>query len=423
MGAVLPSGWEREPLGVFTKIASGCSPSQMGLADAGSYPFFKVEELNYSDKYLSRARAYYSKIGDSLQGKFLLLPKRGAAIFLNKLRIYEGTFQVDTNLMALGFDERKTFAEFMFYKLTTEGLDKIADTSSVPQINNKHIQPYIVDLPPLPEQKKIARILSTVDSKLALIDQQITATQTLKKGLMQKLFSEGVGTQDADGKWLPHTEFKDSELGRIPAGWEVAKLTTKCSTIKDGTHFSPKSKDGPFKYITSKNIKFGKMCLTDVAYISEDEHNTIFSGSPVKHGDVLLTKDGANTGNAAINSVEEEFSLLSSVAYLRGEVEKLENKFLLHLLLSPNSQQMIKSEMAGQAITRLTLKKISNFKFAFPPIEEQKEISKILSTADRKLDHLTTQKTQTEHLKKGLMQKLLTGQIRVKPDPQDHIQE
>lgn len=270
------------------------------------------------------------------------------------------------------------------------------------------------------EQKKITRILSSVDSKLALIDQQITTTQTLKKGLMQKLFTQGVGTQDADGRWQPHTEFHETEFGWIPKTWDVNTLISKCSVIKDGTHFSPKSKDGPCLYITSKNIRFGRMDLTDVAYISEEEHKAIYAGSPVKQGDVLLTKDGANTGNAAINTLAREFSLLSSVAFLRGQPTHLDNNFLLQLLLSPNSQQMIKSEMAGQAITRLTLKKISSFKFAFPPLEEQQEISRILSTVDRKLENLQFQKAQTQQLKKGLMQKLLTGQIRVQPDPQDH---
>ena len=94
---------------------------------------------------------------------------------------------------------------------------------------------FEIPVPPLPEQKKIARILSTVDSKLALIDQQITAAQTLKKGLMQKLFSEGVGTQDGasgdSGQWQPHTEFKDSELGRIPVGWDVTKLLVICASF------------------------------------------------------------------------------------------------------------------------------------------------------------------------------------------------
>ncbi|UYM13963.1 restriction endonuclease subunit S [Endozoicomonas euniceicola] len=91
-------------------------------------------------------------------------------------------------------------------------------------LNFQQIRSFNIPVPRIPEQKKIAQILSTVDRKLELIDQQITATQTLKKGLMQKLFSEGVGSQDANGQWQPHTEFKDSKLGRIPARWSVSNI-------------------------------------------------------------------------------------------------------------------------------------------------------------------------------------------------------
>lgn len=423
MGAVLPSGWEREPLGVFTKIASGCSPSQMGLADAGSYPFFKVEELNYSDKYLSRARAYYSKIGDSLQGKFLLLPKRGAAIFLNKLRIYEGTFQVDTNLMALGFDERKTFAEFMFYKLTTEGLDKIADTSSVPQINNKHIQPYIVDLPPLPEQKKIARILSTVDSKLALIDQQITATQTLKKGLMQKLFSEGVGTQDADGKWQPHTEFKDSELGKIPVGWGVKSISeiTKWSSGGTPSKNNPKYWNGSIPWISATSMR-GRYYSDSELKITEQ---AVAHGAKiaVSNSLLLLVRGSMLWNKIPVGLTTRSVAFNQDVKCITPFKQFVVSKFLFYWFSANEYHLMSMVTGTGIGAGKLETSELQCLEIKLPPVPEQQEIAKILSTADRKLDGLTTQKTQIEQLKKGLMQKLLTGQIRVKPDPQDHIQE
>jgi type I restriction enzyme S subunit len=146
----------------------------------------------------------------------------------------------------------------------------------------------------------------------------------------------------------------------VPEDWKKTKLAEKLAVLKDGTHFSPQSKSGSFMYLTSKNIRFGKLDLDNVSYITEEEHQKIYKGSPVKYGDVLLTKDGANTGNAAINSLDFEFSLLSSVAFLRGKSGILLNNYLLHLLLSPIGQAIIKSEMAGQAITRLTLQKIGS---------------------------------------------------------------
>ena len=82
-------------------------------------------------------------------------------------------------------------------------LDVNATGTTAKGIQQKRLVKLEVLRPPLPEQKKIASILSAVDNKLDLIDRKITATRTLKKGLMQRLFSQGVGTRDADGHWQP----------------------------------------------------------------------------------------------------------------------------------------------------------------------------------------------------------------------------
>src|SRR5690606_30921587 len=83
--------------------------------------------------------------------------------------------------------------------------------STVLNLNIKLVSTVKALMPSFPEQQKIADILSTVDAKIDLIDQQITATQELKKGLMQRLLTKGIG----------HTKFKDSSLGKIPESWEV----------------------------------------------------------------------------------------------------------------------------------------------------------------------------------------------------------
>ncbi|EID7719482.1 TPA: restriction endonuclease subunit S [Vibrio cholerae] len=306
---------------------------------------------------------------------------------------------------------------FVHYFLSSELGQKLLlsnlNGSAQQVINLKDLAKVLIPKVLLKEQQKIAEILSTVDKKIDLIDQKIAETVKLKTGLMQKLFSEGVGVQDSDGNWQPHSEFQDSPFGKVPSSWALETLEQRLDVIKDGTHFSPKSKEGPCKYLTSKNIRFGELDLTNISYISQEEHDRIYKGSPVKYGDILLTKDGANTGNAAINTLEEPFSLLSSVAYLRGSEKDVDHGYLLQLLLSPKGQSMMKSAMAGQAITRLTLKKIGAFVLPFAPIDEQNEIERILSTVDKKLQLLKKQKSETQQLKKGLMQKLLTGEWRV----------
>ncbi len=313
-------------------------------------------------------------------------------------------------------DFKGNFPKYCYYFLKYFPLSKFGTGTGVPTLNRNVVHKQKVTFPPLEEQQKIAEVLSTVDQKIDLIDQKITETQKLKTGLMQKLFSEGVGVQDEEGNWQPHAEYKGSSFGSIPKKWSASPLSKVLDVIKDGTHFSPKSKEGPCKYLTSKNIRFGVLDLKNMSYISQEEHDKIYKSSPVKYGDILLTKDGANTGNAAINTLTEPFSLLSSVAYLRGDPNKVSHGYILQMLLSPKGQAMMKLAMTGQAITRLTLKKIGDFILPIAPIEEQKEIDKILSTCDEKIALLIKQKAETQQLKKGLMQKLLTGEWRVPLD-------
>jgi type I restriction enzyme S subunit len=141
----------------------------------------------------------------------------------------------------------------------------------------------------------------------------------------------------------------------------------------------------------------------------------------VQPGDVLLTKDGANTGNAAINSLSEEFSLLSSVALIRCQSTRLHNGYLLQYLLSPMGQQRLKDMMAGNAITRLTLQKIKDFRVPIPPLEDQHVIAAVLDTADEAIAKTEAVIAKLKQVRAGLLHDLLTrgldehGQLRPSP--------
>ncbi|BCV46343.1 restriction endonuclease subunit S [Shewanella algae] len=420
----IPKSWFIRKLGECTeKVGSGVTPNggSKAYVETG-IPLIRSQnilsgKLKLDDvAYITQAQHDKMK-GSKLHARDVLLNITGASI--GRCAVLPDNFDEGnvnqhvciirtTNVLDpsfCGFFLNSSFGQKQIWSLQAGGNRE--------GLNFQQIKSFAIITPPIFEQQKIAEVLSTVDKKIDLIDQKIAETVKLKTGLMQKLFSEGVGVQDSDGNWQPHSEFQDSPFGKVPSSWALETLEQRLDVIKDGTHFSPKSKEGPCKYLTSKNIRFGELDLTNISYISQEEHDRIYKGSPVKYGDILLTKDGANTGNAAINTLEEPFSLLSSVAYLRGSEKDVDHGYLLQLLLSPKGQSMMKSAMAGQAITRLTLKKIGAFVLPFAPIDEQNEIERILSTVDKKLQLLKKQKSETQQLKKGLMQKLLTGEWRV----------
>jgi type I restriction enzyme S subunit len=190
--------------------------------------------------------------------------------------------------------------------------------------------------------------------------------------------------------------------------WSTKKLSEICLKITDGTHKSPPIASSGQLYVTSKNIRPFRLDLSDPTYISDDHHREIYSRCDVRRGDVLLTKDGANTGNACINPLEGPFSLLSSVAMLRPHPEHLTSEFLVQVLNSSSGRALTASRMDGLAIRRLTLATIGSLAVPIPPIPEQRKIAAILSSVDETIEKTEGVIAQLEVVKKAMLEELLT---------------
>lgn len=162
----------------------------------------------------------------------------------------------------------------------------------------------------------------------------------------------------------------------LPNGWRWAQMSEVCTRVQDGTHFSPKeqARTGDFKYITAKNIKHWGLDLSDVTYVPERVHREIYKRCNVEKGDVLYIKDGVTTGIATVNTLDEEFSLLSSVALLKPRRDILDSLFLKYYLNSPEGFRNMTGQMTGTAIKRLILQKIKAAVVPIAPFDEQRRI-------------------------------------------------
>lgn len=208
--------------------------------------------------------------------------------------------------------------------------------------------------------------------------------------------------------------YKQTEVGVIPEDWASISAVEACSKIRDGTHFSPRISGNDYFYVTSKNIRFGYLDMSTASRIDAIQHRAIYRRCDVMLGDILLTKDGANTGNAALNTLAEEFSLLSSVAFLRFHQSKHCGAYFLQQILATPGQRQIQEAMAGNAITRLTLQKINKLRFPVPSTKaEQEAIAEVLSDADALIESLEQLVTKKRQIKHGAMQDLLTGKKRL----------
>ncbi|HHF3011702.1 TPA: restriction endonuclease subunit S [Vibrio diabolicus] len=279
-------------------------------------------------------------------------------------------------------------SEYLFHFMSSESfqneLNANATGSTAKGIKQTRLVKLKVTLPPTDEQQKIAEVLSTVDKKIDLIDQKIAETEKLKTGLMQKLFSEGVGVQDENGNWQPHAEFS-SDL--LPSSWEVGEVIDFLELQRGHDLPVQKRMGGSVPIIGSNGI---------AGY----------------HSQAVVEESGVITGRSGtlgkVYFSEGSFWPLNTSLYIRdfkGNNKKYCFYFLEHFNL--------KRFGTGTGVPTLNRNIVHKQKTAFPSLIEQEKIAEILDTVSQKKQILEQQKAETQQLKKGLMQKLLTGEWRV----------
>jgi len=268
-----------------------------------------------------------------------------------------------------------------------------------------HLKKMYILLPPLKEQEKIADILSTADAKIDAITTEIERTQTLKKGLLQKLLSEGIG----------HSEFKDSEVGKIPVGWEVVELE-KLLTFKNGVNASKEQYGKGYRFINVLDIINNLTIKHDniIGFVDIDENE--FELYEVKYGDVLFQRSSETKEEVGQSNVylDKEQSATFGGFVIRGSAKQEYNPvFINYLFKIPAIRKQMTSKSGGSTRYNIGQNSLNQVVIQFPPLKEQKQIADILSTADEKLEILRAKKQSYETLKKGLLQKLLSGELRV----------
>ena len=208
----------------------------------------------------------------------------------------------------------------------------------------------------------------------------------------------------------------------VPESWCWVNIMEVLVKLTDGTHHSPKNyPKGKYKYITAKNIKNEGIVLDGVTYVDDETHHEIFCRCNPEYGDILYIKDGATTGVVAINNLEEEFSLLSSVALLKPS-KLISNKYLFYYLQSSYCYESVRSSMKGVGITRITLKQIADWDVPIPPMEEQHRIVEYIDSLFAQVDLIAkdtaTLKLFLEKCKHSILNLAIAGKL-VPQDPSD----
>lgn len=259
---------------------------------------------------------------------------------------------------------------------------------------------FQLPLPPLPEQKKIAAILTAVDDKLGVISRQIEATQALRQGLMQTLFSRGVDNQDA-------------------ANWPMV-LLQDVAEVRTGVAKGKKGLKDPVElpYLRVANVQDGHIVLTEVKTIEVEASQV--ERYALRHGDVLMTEGGDFNKLGRGDVWEAQISPClhqNHVFAVRPAPSKLNSYYLAALAASDYGRQYFLScAKRTTNLASINSSQLKSFPVLLPPLDEQVRIADIVAAANARIEILGTKKAHYQTLKRGLMQKLLTGEWRVKLD-------
>ena len=418
----IPNDWKSAKISEVTKVLQSGISRLLSSYDIG-YVILTSENIQHGN-FDSTNKKYWYKIDN--QGvdlkKYILDDGDIILNFINStaqmgksciFRKQEREWIFTTNVFRIKIDKSKLTSEFFHKLLQTKFIQKQILAITQPAINQSSfsksdLNRVVIYYPPLKEQQKIASILSNVDELIQKTEQIIEQTQRLKKGLMQRLLTKGIG----------HTKFKDTELGKIPEEWKLVNLEDLSFNIMKGIFDL-----NPINYV-KEGIPFlrisdiiDNIVNTDSTKFISNELSKKFMSSELHQGDLLMAKVGASAGSvekiAQVPSSIKKCNISQNLIGIKVDHNKVNSNYLLQFLKQKNNMDKILSGSNTTTFKSIQLNILRKIKIPLPSLKEQEKIS----TVSNSLNYLSltelNQMIKFEILKKGLMQQLLTGKIRV----------
>lgn len=398
----IPEEWEVVPVKRLCTMQAGKNLTSEQIAPEGTYPVYGGNGI----------RGFFSDY--NCDGQFLTVGRQGA--LCGNVHKINGKVWA-TEHAVITTPSSYTILDFLYFLLIGMDLNQyVSSTAAQPGLavgtllNLKTCYPCSTL-----EQTQISNYLN---AKCSEIDIMLTKTRSSieeYKKLKQAVITQAV-TKGVRGE----REMKDSGvewIGKIPREFDPVQLKFFCKLITDGTHFSPTTVENGWPYITAGDVHGIGLDYNSAKRISEEDFQLLVAqGCQPLKGDVLLVKDGATTGRVGFVDSDTPCVILSSVAMLRP-ADNTDGHYLMYLLASDFLQKQILVSMAGSAMPRTTLTKLTKYIGLLSPLHEQKEIANYLDAKCAEIDKLIVKKEQLvkelESYKKSLIYEVVTGKWEV----------
>lgn len=280
-------------------------------------------------------------------------------------------------------------------------------------LNKKDFLKLRVWIPPLSEQRKIFDVINTWDKAISLVEKLIFSKQQLKKWLIQRLVTGQFCLQGH-----PEISKKLSMFGELPADYEVENLEDIADIVFSNVDKLVDKNENPVLLCNYLDVFNNSFITSNLPFMKATAKQREIEKFSLKKDDVIITKDSETAeeiAEAAVVADELENVLCGyHLAILRPREQKIDGTFLMYALHNHKIRRQFVQTANGVTRFGLTTDSISHAKVVIPPLLVQRKISDCLKIVDTEIDLLKQKLVASKKQKKGLIQKLLTGQVRVK---------
>jgi type I restriction enzyme S subunit len=421
----IPMGWKVVRIGEICEFKRGFSyRSDQITQDMTNTRFFTINDYEKEGGFKQNGERLYLRDEVNVDSDFILNKDDvliantdmsrgfiiGAPIHIENV---EGKLVYSMDSTKLIFDENEIDGKFLFYLLKHEKVRRkmktFAQGTNVLHLNHELVKSLRIPLPSLSEQRGIVGVLGVVDSVIAKTGEVIAKTERLKKGLMQTLLTRGIG----------HKEYKQTPIGTLPQAWNVSELGDIATEVhRYPTYFNIGYVDKGIPEVRGELIREDGELENDLSiyrFISE-ETSQKFPRTILKEGDFVLSVRGTMGKVAIVPKSLEGANITANLIRISLERSKCYPPFYKQFFLSDAFTKTLNNVSSQTTIKTIQAPILKRIKVPLPPLNEQKKIAEILSAADRKLEIERKEKARFERIKRGLMDLLLTGKIRIKVD-------
>lgn len=423
----LPLDWSKIQLQDIGAISAGDTPSRSNAAFwDGSIPWVTPGELTeLKTKVITDTEEHITQAGlmnssaNLLPAGTLLLTTRATIGSVALAGMELATNQGFKNLVL--FEEADVDFYYHLLRFIAPEFVRRASGTTFFEISGSELAKVVVPRPSLSEQRQIAEILDAADEAIQRSERVIAKLREVKKGLLHDLLTRGL---DAEGDLRDpevHPEaFKESPLGRVPRGWKVTTLGDVVSQTKgfiqtgpfgSQLHADEYTEEG-IPVVMPQNIENGQVRNQDIARIPTEKARAL-ARHRVTYNDVVFARRGDLSRCASIGEREEGWLCGTGCLLVRSPRDELDGDWLAAVYQSSLCQRQIYARAVGSTMVNLNTSLLASLIIPKPPYREQLSIVEAIDTYDARLRAEEAALDKLRQVKRGLMDDLLTGRVRV----------